>query len=94
MLLNISFTAFKTDDYQSRIYATEKSVPYSFGFNSLYGDGMRTALNLKFDLFKILSFWFKVSNTHYFDLDKIGTGLETIYGRNKTDVAMLIKCRF
>ena len=91
---NLSFTVFSTDDYNSRVYVSERSLPYNFGFNSLSGEGLRYALNLKYDFLKIFSLWIKFSNTHYFDIDEFGTGLETIKGRNKTDIAMMLRCKF
>lgn len=91
---NISFTAFSTDDYSSRVYITERGMPYSFGFNSLYGEGMRIAVNIKYDIIKRLTVWIKFSNTHYFDTDTIGTGFETIYGSDRTDVSAMIRYKF
>ena len=69
-------------------------MPYSLGFSSLYGDGIKSSINIKYDIFKGLTIWLKYSNVHYFDLDKIGTGLETIYGRNRSDVCALLKYKF
>ncbi len=85
---------FNTDDYNSRIYSYEKNVLYAFYIPSFYGEGIRSVLNLRYDIRKNLSFYFRFSQTAYFDRNVIGTGLETINGSRKNDISCLLRWAF
>lgn len=52
---------FETDDYDSRIYAWENDVLYSYSIPAFYNKGYRLLLNLQYDLNKKISFWFRVA---------------------------------
>lgn len=54
---------FKTDSYNSRVYAYESDVLYAFSVPALYGNGFRAYLNLGWHPGKHLSFWAKVAQT-------------------------------
>lgn len=62
---------FDTDGYNSRLYAYENDVLYSFSIPALYGKGIRTYLNFKQMFSEKLSIWIKVAATHQFS--HIGT---------------------
>lgn len=85
---------FDTDDTRSKVYLSEKNVLYGFGIPSFYGNGMRFACNLRYDFCEWITLWLKVANTRYFDRDEIGTGLERIRGKNKTDLWSQLQVKF
>lgn len=85
---------FDTDNTRTKVYLSEKSVLYGFGNPSFYGNGMRVACNLRYDVGKRITFWFKIANTRYFDRDEIGSGLERIRGKNKTDLWSQLQVKF
>lgn len=58
---------FHTDDYDSRLYAYERTTLYNFSFPSFFGEGIRGALFLRADISKNLVLIGKAGTTKYFD---------------------------
>jgi hypothetical protein len=85
---------FHTDDYFSRIFAYEKNLLYVFNSPSFYDKGTRLSTVIRYFLTKKLSVSTKFGWTHYFDRETIGSGLETIEGRNRTDLELMIHWKF
>jgi hypothetical protein len=85
---------FHTDDWDSRITLFEKNLPYTFHFPACYGHGLRYYAVLKWKIVSPLTLYLKGASTHYFDRTSIGSGPETILGREKTDVYCLIQYSF
>ncbi|MDR2626503.1 MAG: helix-hairpin-helix domain-containing protein [Dysgonamonadaceae bacterium] len=85
---------FRTDNWDTRISAYEKNILYVFSVPSFYGEGLRACLTLRWTWTKNLSFYAKGAWTHYFDRDVIGSSLEEIEGKEKTDVYCLVKWKF
>ena len=92
--INTRLQYFETDSYNSRIYAYENDVLYGYSTPAFFEKGFRWYLNLRTDVsrwkplkpqFKI-EFWIKCALTHYFELDKIGTELDEIQGKNKAEL--------
>jgi hypothetical protein len=85
---------FNTDDYNSRIYSYEKNLLYGFYIPALYGKGIRFSTVLRYDFSKNFYLNLKVAWSHYYDRDFIGSGLEEIEGKNKTDIYAQIRWKF
>ena len=85
---------FHTDDWDTRITVYEKNVLYAFGFPTYYGQGLRYAFLVKWQIINRLTFYFKCGSSHYFDRETIGSGWEKIDGNEKTDVYLVLKWRF
>ncbi len=64
--LNGRLAYFKTDGYDSRLYAYENDVLYSFSVPPLYGNGMRSYLNFQYRFSTNLALWLKFATTHQF----------------------------
>ncbi len=79
---------FETDDYNSRLYAYENDVLYSYSIPVFYDKGYRYYLLLNYDLTKKLSFWLRWAQTIYTDKNVIGSGLDEISGSKKTEVKL------
>jgi hypothetical protein len=62
-LANGRIAWFKTDSYNSRVYAYESDVLYAFSVPALYGRGFRAYLNLGWHPVRRLSFWTKIAQT-------------------------------
>lgn len=88
------FSWFHTDNYNTRISSYEKNLLYSFYMPSFYGKGIRLSATIRWDIIKNLSFSFKVGHTQYSDRDVIGTGLEEIEGKGKTDFYGNLRWKF
>jgi hypothetical protein len=85
---------FKTDDWNSRMYAYEKNILYAFSFPVFYGEGLRAYSVLKVNIIKNITVYAKIAWTHYFDRNEISSDLEKIEGKNKTDANLLLKIKF
>ena len=69
---------FETDGYNSRLYAYENDVLYSFSIPVFYEKGFRYYLNANYDLNKKMTVWFRVAQTLNPDRTTIGSGLDEI----------------
>jgi hypothetical protein len=84
--ISVRLAWFHTDSYNTRIYAYENDLLYSFSIPALYGEGFRTYLYLKYRIGKKTDFWLKVAETLYPGAGSIGTGYNEIPGNHKTEV--------
>ena len=91
---DLYFAYFNTDDYFSRISAYEKNLLYVFNSPMFYDRGFRLSSVVRYFLTSKLSVSTKIGWTHYADLETIGNGLETIEGRNRTDLDLMIHWKF
>lgn len=92
--LNARFAWFSTESYDSRIYAYENDLLYTFSVPAYYGKGFRTYLNLKYGFSKNLECWLKFVNTHWTDRDVISSGYNEINEKNKTELKMQLRLKF
>jgi hypothetical protein len=79
---------FETDGYNSRLYAYENDVLYSYSIPVFYDKGYRYYITLNYDLTKQLSFWLRWAQTIYPDKNLIGSGLDEISGNKKSEVKL------
>lgn len=84
---------FKTDSYESRIYAYENDLLYNFSTISFFGKGYRTYLNLKYRFSSHLDMWLKIAYTAYFEQDNIGSGYNMIEGDSKSEMKIQFRYR-
>jgi DNA uptake protein ComE-like DNA-binding protein len=93
--LNITgrIACFDTDSYNSRIYAYENDLLYTFSIPAFYGNGYRTYLNLSYKISKNIDCWFKIANTLWNDRDVISSGYNQIHGNNKTELKFQLRLK-
>jgi len=84
---------FKTDSYNSRIYAYENDLLYTFSIPAFYGNGFRTYLNLNYKITKSIDCWFKIANTSWNDRNVISSGYNEIQGNNKTELKFQLRLK-
>ena len=65
---------FETNGYNSRLYAYENDVLYSFSIPVFYDKGYRYYLNINYDINSKLSVWIKWAQTIYKDKNLIEIG--------------------
>ncbi|MFD2553030.1 ComEA family DNA-binding protein [Sphingobacterium tabacisoli] len=82
---------FDSEGYDSRIYAYENDVLYASGFPMYYDKGMRTYLNVRYKIIKDLDLWARYAVTYYFDRSDIGSGLDLISGKKKSDIKVQVR---
>jgi hypothetical protein len=76
---------FETDSYNSRLYAFENDVLYSFSIPVFYDKGYRYYINMNYDLSKKLTIWARWAQTIYKDKNIIGSSLDEIQGKKRSD---------
>ena len=77
---------FETGSYDSRLYAYETDVLYSFSIPAFFGKGYRYYLTMYYQPAKKLGFWLRLAQTAYRDRESIGSGLDEISGSRKTEL--------
>lgn len=82
---------FDTDGYNSRIYAYENDVPYSYSIPSFFGRGFRYYLNAGYDISEKTSIWVRLARTVYKSEVTVGSGLDEIPYNHKTDFRIQIR---
>jgi hypothetical protein len=82
---------FDTDTYNSRIYAYENDVLYAYSFPAYYYRGMKFYANIRYDITRNISLWLRVANLFYADRPTIGSGLEEIDGKHRTDIKVQLR---
>jgi len=91
---SIRLQYFETDGYNSRLYAYENDVLYSFSIPVFYEKGYRYYTNLNYDINKKLTLWLKWSQTIYKDKTLIGSGLDEIKGNRKSEIKLQAQYKF
>ena len=91
---NIRLQYFETDGYNSRLYAYENDVLYSFSIPVFYDKGYRYYLNINYDLNRKCSFWLKWAQTVYKDKTLVGSGLDEIKGSLKSEIKLQAAYKF
>ena len=84
---------FDTDGYDSRLYAYERGMAYSFSSPAYFGNGVRLAFMATSDFSDKVSVALKVGTTKYFDRDKIGSGYQEIAHSSATDLEVQLRLR-
>lgn len=88
------FQYFETDDYNSRIYAYENDVLYSYSIPAFYDKGFRYYINLNHDWGKKLSFWLRWAQTIFKKRNSVGSGLDEIPGNRRSELKFQVRYQF
>lgn len=91
---NMRLQYFETDGYDSRLYAYENDVLYSFSIPVFYDKGYRVYLNGNFDLTKKITLWARYARFMYPEKETIGSGLDLISASHRTEVKFQMLYKF
>lgn len=80
----------KTPNYDTRLYAFEPGLPYSFNLLSYSGHAIRSTVTIEIPIYKELTIASKIGRTIYFDKEEIGSGTDLIPFNHKTDVSLQV----
>ncbi len=89
--LNFRYLLFDTDSYDTRLYAYENDVPYSFSVPAFSGKGSRFYIMLNTTLYKDLSLILRYAQSWYSDRNAISSGPDQIDGNSKSDFKAVLK---
>ena len=85
---------FETDGYNSRLYAYENDVLYSFSIPVFYDKGLKYYVNINYDINKKITLWIKWAQTLYSNKTLIGSGLDEIKGSYKSEIKLQVQYKF
>ncbi|WP_020530241.1 hypothetical protein [Flexithrix dorotheae] len=88
--LGTRFAIFDAD-YENRQYVYEKDVLGSFSIPAYFGSGARNYYIFSMKASSKIDCWVKYSYTMYSNTKKIGSGLEEIEGRKKSEIKFQIR---
>ena len=91
---NIRLLYFETDSYNTRLYAFENDVLYSYSIPVFYDKGIKYYINANVNILKRITIWFRVSQTVYASKTVIGSGLDEIKGNRKTEIKLQLLYKF
>ena len=94
LFADVQGSYFSTDDYDSRVYVSEKGLLYTFYTPSFQGRGFRCAVRLRYELNEHWMLITKFGETIYLDRNEIGSGNDLIQGNKKADVQMQLRIKF
>jgi hypothetical protein len=85
---------FETGSYNSRIYAYENDVLYSYSIPGFFDKGYRYYATISYDLGKRMTLWFRLAQTIHRDKNTIGSGLDEIPGNKRTELKIQARYLF
>lgn len=92
--LSFRYAIFDTESFNSRIYAYENDVLYSFSIPSYSNRGTRSYLMARYKFRKGIDLWVRYAITYFENLDVISSGLEEIKGNHKSDIKVQLRFSF
>ncbi|MEJ6980218.1 helix-hairpin-helix domain-containing protein [Pedobacter sp. P351] len=91
---NFRFAIFDTPGFNSRLYAFENDVLYSYSVPAYQNKGLRFYLNSRVRVSPATDIWFKYALSYYSDVESIGSGLDKIEGNKKSDIKFQLRFQF
>ncbi len=85
---------FETSGYNSRLYAYERDVLYSYSIPAFFDKGYRYYTMANYDITKRMSVWLRWAQTIFLDKKIIGSGLDEIIGNKKTEIKCQLRILF
>lgn len=84
------FAYMNTPSYDTRNYAYEPGVPYSFLLPAYAGKAIKTTVVMAYQWNREMAIAAKYARIQYQDRTEVGSGLDTIEGNTKTDITLQI----
>ncbi len=92
--INARLQYFETDGFDSRLYAFENDVLYSYSIPQFIGKGFRYYVNFNLDVTKKMTVWARWAQTVYANETSLGSGLDEISGNRKSEVKLQMLYNF
>jgi len=95
LTFTIRYALFQTDSYNSRVYAYENDMPFTYSIPAYYDKGSRVYLLINYSFNRRLTIWLRFAQTFYDNLNVISPGsLNQINGNTKSDVKAELRWTF
>lgn len=92
--LSTRFALFDTESFNTRIYAYESDVLYSFSVPAYQGEGARWYLLLNWEPTDFIEAWIRIAQFRYPYQETIGSGLNQIEGNRQTEIKAQLRFRW
>jgi len=92
--ISFRYAMFDADSWDARIYAYEHDLLYAFSIPAFHLNGIRTYLLVKYSPLESMDLWFRLAQTYYSQVESIGSGLNEIPGKTKTEVKVQMQLKF
>jgi hypothetical protein len=92
--LSVRYALFDTDTYDERIYVYENDVLYAYSIPSYYYKGSRAYVLVKYSLGRNIDLWFRYAQTYYSNRQTIGSGLDEVQGKLKSEIKLQMRLKF
>lgn len=91
---NMRLAYFDTPGFDSRIYAYENDVLYSYSVPAYQNNGIRFYCNGRYTLGRKTDLWMRYSISKYFDKDIVGSGNDEIDGSKRSELKVQLRFQF
>ncbi len=92
--IDARITLFDADDFESRVYQFENDLLYVLSNTMLFNRGQRIYMLLHYRPVHFFEVWVKAATTVYENRYVIGSGLNQITGKRRSDVGFQIRLKF
>ena len=88
------YALFDADDFDTRQFVFEQDILYAVSIPALYGQGTRVYVLTQISLNRHLTLWLRYADTRYRNQTTVGSGLEEIQGRARSEVKGQVRYKF
>lgn len=92
--ISARYALFDTDGFNSRIYAFENDVLYSFSIPAYFYKGSRSYITLEYNATRKIDIWLRWAQFHFTNRNITGTGLTEVQGPVRTEIRAQIRYKF
>jgi hypothetical protein len=85
---------FESEDFNSRVYAFENDLLYTFSVPAFQNRGTRFYIMGKYKLSRSTSIWVRYSKTFYDNIESIGSSYDQINNNQLTNISFQLSCHF
>lgn len=89
----LRYSIFNSEEWNTRIYAYEDDFIGVFSSNTYYNKGNRYYFMIKYDYIEKIQFWFKISQTIYYNQYLIGSNNDRIQGNKISEIKLQINIK-
>jgi hypothetical protein len=92
--LTARYALFDTDDYDNRQYVYERDVWLAYSLPAYSDTGVRKYILAQYTINKHVTLWVRYATVRFTNLEKIGSGADTIDGNVGTDIRAQVRIKF
>ena len=93
LAIALRYAIFQADDYDARIYAYERDLPYEYSTPAFYKKGSRFYILLTWDINKYATLGIRYAIALYPTQTSIGTGYDTTVGNKRQEIKLQLRCK-